>query len=463
MGTVVDGKSVGAKPKKEKREWIYAKKPSGKLYNYRQWVGYSLLLFLFAAPFIKINGNPFLMFNIIERKFSIFGSVFYPQDLHIFVFGMLILMVCIVLFTAVFGRVWCGWTCPQTIFMELIFRRIEYFIEGDWTQQKKLNEGPDSDARAWKKLLKHTVFFAISFFISNIFLAYIIGAEALFKIMTDPVDQHLAGFISIIIFAFVFYGVFAHVREIVCTTICPYGRLQSVLLDEKSITVAYDVNRGEPRGKIKKGQVEAQGDCIDCKLCVHVCPTGIDIRNGTQMECVSCTACIDACDAVMDKIGKPKRLIGFYSMSELTDPKPIKKSNTRTIAYSAILVVLISIFGFLLFSRSEIDGRLLRAKGSSYQVRDDGTVSNLYTLELLNKSGKDIKFDIESVDDRIRVQMVNNIHDLKKEGGATLSFFLLMDKSEVTAYKQNVKVNIVSEGKVMEKLKTTFIAPPTKK
>lgn len=467
MGTVVDGNSAQAKPKKEGRKWIYAKKPGGKLYNYRQWVGYSLLLFLFAAPFIKVNGNPFVMFNMIERKFSIFGSMFYPQDLHIFVFGMLIMMVFIVLFTAVFGRVWCGWTCPQTIFMELIFRRIEYWIEGDWMQQKKLNEGPDTDARAWKKMLKHTIFLAISFFISNIFLAYIIGADALFKIMSDPVDQHVGGFISIIIFTLVFYGVFAHVREIVCTTLCPYGRLQGVLLDEKSLTVAYDVNRGEPRGKLKKGGENNLGDCIDCKLCVHVCPTGIDIRNGTQLECVNCTACIDACDTVMDKIKKPKRLIGFYSMDDLdltTSEKPKKgKSNMRAVAYSAILVLLIGVFSFLLFSRSAVDGRLLRAKGSTYQLRDDGTVSNLYTLELLNKSGKDIKFDLESVDDRVRVQMVNKIHDLKKEGSATLSFFLLMDKNEITAYKQNVKVNIVSEGKVMDKLKTTFIAPPNKK
>src|SRR5690606_11185 len=175
-----------------------------------------------------------------------------------------------------------------------------------------------------------------------------------------------------------------------------------------------------------------QGDCIDCKLCIHVCPTGIDIRNGTQLECVNCTACIDACDTVMDKIGKPKRLIGFYSMDDLSkDGKADKKNNTRAIAYSAILVVLTVVFGFLLFNRSEIDGRLLRATGSSYQLREDGMVSNLYTLELLNKSGKDITFEIESVDDRVNVQMVNNIHDWKKEGGAKLSFFLLMDKGEI--------------------------------
>ncbi len=443
---------------KEKRKWIYAKKPKGQYYNYRQWVGYPLLLFLFAAPFIKINGHPFLMFNILERKFSIFGTLFYPQDLYIFVFGMLIVMVCIVLFTVVYGRVWCGWACPQTIFMELVFRRIEYWIEGDWQQQKKRNEGPDSDARAWKKFLKHGIFFALSFFISNIFLAYIIGVDSLQAIIFDPISAHFAGFTAILLFTLVFYAVFAHVREIVCTTICPYGRLQGVLLDDQSLTVAYDLERGEPRSKKRKGQ-EAQGDCVDCKLCVHVCPTGIDIRNGLQMECVSCTACIDACDAVMAKIGKQTGLIGFYPMAKVLSRDGYRKKNFRAVAYSAVLCVLIAVFALLLFNRSAIDGRLLRANGSSYQLKDDGTVGNLYTLELLNKSGKDMEFVLETVDNRYRLQTVNPIHSLKKDGAATLSFFLYTDREYVEQYKQNVQVKIVSAGKLVHIMKTTFIAP----
>lgn len=463
MGTAASNIPVKRKRNQEPRKWIYAKKPGGQLYNYRQWVGYSLLLFFFIAPFIKIKGNPFLMFNIIERKFSILGNLFYPQDLHIAVFGMLIVMVCVVLFTVVFGRVWCGWTCPQTIFMELVFRRIEYLIEGDWMQQKKLNEGPNTDARAWKKLLKHTIFFLIAFIISNLFLSYVIGVEALFKIMTDPIDTHIVGFISILIFAGLFYGVFAHVREVVCTTICPYGRLQGVLLDDNSITVAYDKNRGEPRGKMRKGDTEPRGDCVDCNLCVHVCPTGIDIRKGLQMECVSCTACIDACDDVMVKIGKPKRLIGFYPMGEIEKSEGFKRSNTRAIAYSIVLAALVGVFITMIFSRSDIDGRLLRAKGSTYQVMENGKVSNLYTMELINKSGKDMNFSIESVDPKTTVQIVNDIHVLQKDKTATLSFFLLKEKGDIEKYKQDVKVNIVSDGRVIESLKTTFIGPTTLK
>ncbi|MCY4780705.1 cytochrome c oxidase accessory protein CcoG [Sphingobacterium sp. UT-1RO-CII-1] len=463
MGTVALNNETKPKPLKEKRKWIYAKKPKGTFYNYRQWVGYTLLLFLFGAPFIKIDGNPFLMFNILERKFSIFGQMFYPQDLHIFVFGMLIVMVCVVLFTTVFGRIWCGWTCPQTVFMELIFRRIEYLIEGDWIQQKKLNEGPDSDKRAWKKLLKHSIFYAISFLISNIFLAYIIGVDELYKIVSDPLDAHIVGFIAILLFSFVFYGVFAHVREYVCTTICPYGRLQGVLMDDQSVTVAYDVNRGEPRGKLRKGETQVLGDCIDCKLCVQVCPTGIDIRDGLQMECVSCTACIDACDEVMVKINKPKRLIGFYSMGQIVDNKNFKKKNVRAIAYSIVLLGLMSVFVAMIFSRTDIGGRLLRAKGSTYQLHEDGTVSNLYTLELINKANKEMNFVIEPTDDRMKIKMVNDIHMLKREGHATLSFFMLTDRVNVEKYKQDVKVNVVSDGKVIETLKTTFIAPPDSK
>ncbi len=448
------------KPKSKKREWIYAKKPSGKLYNYRQWFGYSLLFFLFAAPFLRINGEPFLMFNIIERRFSIFGNLFYPQDLHIFVFGMLIAMVCVVLFTVVYGRVWCGWACPQTIFMELIFRKIEYWIEGDWTQQKKLNAAPGSFEKRKKKILKHGIFLVISFFISNIFLAYIIGTDALIGIVTDPLDAHIGGLLSIIVFTLVFYGVFAYVREIVCIAICPYGRLQSVLLDDQSTVVAYDHFRGEPRGKYKKGEQSEHGDCVDCHLCVQVCPTGIDIRKGLQMECVSCTACIDACDTVMEKIGKPARLIGFYPMGQIEQKLDFKKNNIRALAYSVVLMVLIGIFGFMIFSRTIVDGTLLRARGSTYQLRDDKTISNLYSLELINKSGKEIPFSLKCDDEKLILQMVNKIDKLKKDGSATLSFFLIIQNKDVEKYKSNVRVDVISAGKKVETLKTTFIAPP---
>lgn len=461
MSTEINENDPVLPSKGKKRTWIYAKKPSGMFFNLRQVVGYSLLLFFLVAPFLKIGGNPFLMFNIIERKFSIFGTLFYPQDLHIFVFGMLFILVGIVLFTAIFGRVWCGWTCPQTIFMELVFRRIEYWIEGDWIQQKKLNNGPNTDSRALKKLLKHAIYIAISFFIANIFLSYVIGVEELYKIITDPISEHIVGFIAIVIFTTLFYLVFAFVREIVCTTICPYGRFQGVLLDDQSLTVAYNEKRGEPRGKLRKGEdPNSKGDCIDCDLCVHVCPTGIDIRNGIQLECVNCTACVDACDAVMDKIGKPRRLIGFYSLGQVEGKKNFKKSRVRHIFYGIILIILSVGMGMMVYTRSIIGGTLLRATGSTYQLREDGSVSNLYTLQLINKSGRDIKFDLKPEDSNYRIELVNQIDEMEADGSAKLSFFLVADQKHFKQYKTGVKVYVMSGNEVIDKLKTTFIAPP---
>lgn len=444
---------------KDKRKWVYAKKVKGSLFTYRQYVGYGLLGLLIVTPFININGEPLLLLNIIERKFVVFGSVFYPQDLHLFVFGMLIAMVCIVLFTVVYGRIWCGWACPQTIFMELIFRRIEYWIEGDYNQQRILNTGPITKEKIVKKTAKHMLFLLISFFIANIFLAYIIGIDALLRIITDPIRNHVGGLFSIMLFTFVFYAVFAYVREIVCTTICPYGRLQGVLLDDQSITVAYNDKRGEPRGKIRKdGNTDLLGDCIDCGLCVQVCPTSIDIRNGIQLECVNCTACIDACDAVMDKIKRPKRLIGFYSTKSIEDIH-FSNKNIRAIAYSVVLAILLVVFAWLFFSRSMIDGTLLRAKGTTYIFRDDGTVTNLYNIELTNKSAQDLPFSLLSANENFSIQVISNKHYLKKGESLEFSFFLIIQKNKIEKYKTDIPIYIISEGKQIKKMNTTFIAP----
>jgi cytochrome c oxidase accessory protein FixG len=267
---------------KGKRIWVYPKKPKGDFHKKRVLLSVFLLALLFGAPHIKLNGEPLILFNILERKFVFFGQIFWPQDLYIFALTMILIFVFIILFTVVFGRIFCGWVCPQTIFMEMVFRKIEYWIEGDWTHQKKLNNQPWNREKIIKKGSKQIIFFLISFIIANTFLAYIIGAEELWAIQNSPLTNHLGGFIALIIFTFLFYGVFSILREQVCTTICTYGRLQGVLLDKNSIVVAYDHVRGEKRAKFKKEEdreSQGQGDCIDCNQCVNVCPTGIDIRN----------------------------------------------------------------------------------------------------------------------------------------------------------------------------------------
>ncbi|HEM48577.1 MAG TPA: 4Fe-4S binding protein, partial [Caldithrix sp.] len=262
-----------------KRVWIFPKKPSGPFYSARTWMSLLLIIILFSGPFIKINGKPILLLNILERKFIIFGIGFWPQDFYLFVLATITLIVFIVLFTVVYGRLFCGWACPQTVFMEMVFRKIEYWIEGDAQKQRQLNKTPMNFQKFIKKASKHTIFYAISFLIGNTFLAYIIGIEELKKIITDPPSQHLVGLTAMILFSGTFYYIFAFFREQVCTLVCPYGRLQGVLLDQNSIVVAYDFIRGEPRGKIRKNEAgHKKGDCVDCNQCVEVCPTGIDIR-----------------------------------------------------------------------------------------------------------------------------------------------------------------------------------------
>jgi len=442
-----------------KRKWIYPQLIKGKLYHYRDIMSYFLLALLFSSPFIKINGEQMILINIIERKFIFFGIIFWPQDFYLFVLAMLTFIVFLVLFTAIFGRVWCGWACPQTIFMEMVFRKIENWIEGNWIHQQKLNQGPLSFEKITKKTAKHSIFIMISFLISNIFLAYIIGSEELIKIISEPLGQHLSGFISILIFTMVFYIVFSYLRELVCTVICPYGRLQGVLLDNQSIIVAYDYERGEPRGKITKNSEQNLGDCIACKVCVHVCPTGIDIRNGTQLECINCTACIDACDMVMEKINRPKRLIGFMSEDQIKNKSKFKISR-KVYAYSVVLLVLFSSLSFMLVSRSDIKTTLLRAAGTIYQLRDDGTVSNLYNAELVNKTTNWVKFEMKPVDSDTKIQYVREKNIINKGSSVKVTFFVIRSQKRVNKYKSEIEIEIWSDGKFVDKIKTNFIAPP---
>ena len=442
-----------------KRKWMYPQIIKGKLYHYRDKLSYFFLLILFGSPFIKINGEQLILLNIIERKFVFFGVIFWPQDFYLFVLAILTFMVFIVMFTAIFGRVWCGWACPQTIFMEMVFRKIENWIEGDYIQQQKLDSAPLSPEKVLKKGAKHFIFILISFFISNIFLAYIIGSDALIKIMTEPIEQHTSGFISIWIFTFVFYLVFSYVRELVCTVICPYGRLQGVLLDNQSMIVAYDYERGEPRGKISKNAEQHLGDCIDCKLCVHVCPTGIDIRNGTQLECINCTACIDACDMVMEKTHRPTRLIGFMSEDQIKSKSAFKLSK-KVYAYSVVFLILVSVLSYLLISRSAIETTVLRAGGTLYQVRDNGTVSNLYNAELVNKTTENVVFEMKPEDENVIIQYIRKENSIKKGGSVKVTFFVIIPQKDIKKYKSEIEIDIYSNGKKIDEIKTNFIAPP---
>ena len=448
-----------------KRVWVYPKKISGKYFNFRQIFAYTLLFFLFAAPHIKIGGEPLLLFNILERKFIIFGKIFWPQDFHLFALAMIGGVVFISLFTVIFGRLFCGWACPQTIFMEMVFRRIEYIIEGDWTKQKKLNKAPWKGTKIFKKVLKHLIFWSISFLIANTFLAYIVGAEKLFEIQFDNPLNHVGGLIAIIIFSTIFYGVFAFLREQVCTTICPYGRLQGVLLDGKSINVAYDYKRGEGdkgRAKFRKNEdraAEGKGDCIDCKQCIHVCPTGIDIRNGTQLECVNCTACMDACDFMMESVGLEKGLIGYVSEEGIETGEKGFQWNTRTIAYSVVLFLIVGVLSYLTFTRNDFESTITRLRGTTFQKIDKTRLSNTYNLSLVNKTNKTKIVTIKILEGKGEIPPIE--FTLEPQTELKKNFAIIMNKSDfdIPAGKMIFKIGVYGDNELISKIRTTFMGP----
>ncbi|RYY70512.1 MAG: cytochrome c oxidase accessory protein CcoG, partial [Chitinophagaceae bacterium] len=428
------------------REFIYPKKPAGKLYTNRKWFSYVLLTCLFSFPFIKLGGEQLVLLNFLERKFVFFGLIFTPQDFYLFALAMLIFIIFVVCFTVIFGRIWCGWACPQTIFMEMVFRRIEYWIEGDANHQKKLDQQPWTSEKILKKGSKHLIFLLISFGIANTFLAYLIGSNVLYKIVTEPINNHLSGFISIWLFTFIFYGIFAYVREIVCTVICPYGRLQGVLLDNQSLIVAYNEQRGEPRAFLQKSNPEPnKGDCIDCGLCVQVCPTGIDIRKGTQLECVNCTACIDSCNEVMIKINRPPNLIGFYTQDFIRS-KMHFRLGLKAYGYAAVLLLVMLVFSSLIYKRQDVETTVLRASGTMYQLNEDGTVSNLYNAELINKTNRPIKFIVRSRQETDSIKFIQLPTILPKEGSAHLTFFLIKKQADVNDFKTDVAFEVISDG-----------------
>lgn len=444
---------------KGKRRWIYPVIRKGKFYQYRNWLSYIYLILFFAGPYIRVGGRPLLLFNIMERHFVLLGQVFWPQDFFIFVLAMLAFIVCIVFFTMAFGRIFCGWICPQTIFMEMVFRKIEIWIEGDARKRRKLDEGPTTREKVIKKTAKHTIFLIVSFLIANTFLAYIIGSEQLIKIATEPVSRHIVGFISIWVFTIIFYLVYARVRELVCTVICPYGRLQSVLTDKQTLMVAYNYKRGEPRGKLsRKDTTTTKGDCVDCGLCVDVCPTGIDIRNGAQMECVNCTMCIDACNQVMEKIHRDLNLIGFYSEEMIREDK--KPSFTgRMKVYSAIICVLFGILAFFIYQRKDVDVTVLRSAGMLYQEQPGHYISNIYNADIINKTDKLQNIQIVAQDPSIKIKFIQAPGTLNKESSAKAVFFLMLPVSKIHAAKTDIKLNVVDHNQVLNTISTTFVGP----
>lgn len=445
-----------------KRAWIYPKKPKGKRYTQRKVVAGFLLTLLFALPWIRYEGEPFMLFNIFQRKFIFFGQPFWPQDFHLVVVGIITFIVFVILFTVIFGRLFCGWACPQTLFMEFLFRQVEYLVEGDAQQQKRLNRQAWNFDKIWRKLLKYTLFIFISFAIAATLFAYIVGTDRVMQIVAAGPLTHSKGFVTLLAFTGIIYFIYAYFREQICLIVCPYGRLQGVLLDNKSVVVAYDYKRGEPRGKQNKptdGVAAVQrGDCIDCNNCVVVCPTGIDIRNGTQLECINCTACMDACDAVMLRAKKPVGLIRYSSEASIAEGKG-SIFNARAMAYSAFLTLLLLLFVSLFSLRTEVEATILRVPGTMFQEYGPGSYSNVYKIQLVNKTRNDLPIELKLENGEGKVLIMGGPLVVEDSKVVESNFLLVKPKTSLSSSNTAVVIGVYSNGEQIESFRTTFIGP----
>ena len=391
--------------KEGKRKWIYPTPSKGRYYWQRLVVGWLLIAVFVALPLIQVNGRPAVLFDLLRREFALFGLVFYPTDTFLLLLFMVASVLGIVLFTALLGRVWCGWGCPQTVYMEFLFRPIERWIEGKEHVRQRRNEGPWTWDKAWRKAAKLSIYLIISLGLAHVFVSYFVGWEQLITWMQEPPTEHWGYFVMMALTTGLVFFDFGYFREQMCTITCPYARFQSVLLDPDSLIVSYDPTRGEPRAKRSKkkikqeeaGLIPAQGDCIDCFACVRTCPTGIDIRDGLQMECIACTQCIDACDDIMAKIDKPPGLIRYTSEHALEN-KPTRIVRPRTVIYTLLLAVIATVFTIALTTRDTYDVNVGRSVGAPFMELPDGRIANRLRFRVRNQQQQAVTFTIETAE-----------------------------------------------------------------
>ena len=438
--------------KEGKRLWLFPKMPKGKLYNIRRVIAWALLAFFYLAPFLKFRGEPLVFLNFLERKFVLFGNTFYPQDFYLLVLAVIALVVFIVLFTVIYGRIFCGWVCPQTVFLEFLYRPIEYLIDGDSSEQQKLANQEMDATKMVKRILKHGIYLIISFFTILTFMAYVIGTGEVGQMLKGWPLEGFGILMGVLAFTGAHYFVFAWFREQVCTMVCPYGRLQGVMLDVNTILVAYDYKRGEPRGRGEKG------DCINCRKCVTVCPTGIDIRNGTQLECINCTACIDACNSVMSVINKPSGLIRFASEKSISEGKKVR-FNARVIAYSTVLFSLLVLITYLFTVRGSFETHIIRAQGTMFQEYGPDSYSNLYNLELVNKTNSEVKVELKLLSPEGEIRMMGDSLKAGKGEVAQRNLLIVLKKSDVKSSNNHLEIGVYESGKLVNKISSTFVGP----
>ncbi|HSQ28490.1 MAG TPA: cytochrome c oxidase accessory protein CcoG [Gemmatimonadaceae bacterium] len=426
------------------RRWLRPKLSPGKFFRRRRVVAYVLMVVFFIIPYLRMGGKPIILLDLPRREFTFFGTTFLPTDTLLLMLLMASLLIAIFLATALFGRVWCGWACPQTVYMEFLFRPIERWLEGGRSGSMQLDKQHMRGQLHARRLAKYAVYVTLALFLAHTFLAYFVGVDQLAVWVRRSPVQHPTSFVIMAMVTAAIMFDFTFFREQTCLVACPYGRFQSVLLDRQSLIVAYDTKRGEPRAKGKTRPATA-GDCIDCGACTITCPTGIDIRDGLQMECIHCTQCADACDEIMARIGKPPGLIRYSSSAALAG-EPVHRLRPRVVLYPLALVLSLGGFVYTLGTKAPADVTVLRGMGEPYVVEADGRVANQVRVKITNRSHSDRSYSV-SLDSVERAQVIAPALPLAVASGATetASLFILLPTSAFHDGERHVSFT-VSDG-----------------
>ncbi|MFQ5653098.1 MAG: cytochrome c oxidase accessory protein CcoG [Planctomycetota bacterium] len=444
------------------RRWIRPKPSRGLFHRRRRAVAWLLILIFTAIPYIPMGGKPLILLDIAHREFTLFGTTFLATDTVILMLFLVGLLVGVFLLTAIFGRVWCGWGCPQSVYMEFLYRPLERFIEGGRSRQLELDRtGPDG-----RRILKHFVFLLVSMFLAHVFLAYFVGVAELFRwIRLSPVEHPTAFLVMAVTTALMFFD-FAYFREQTCVVACPYGRLQSVLLDRQSLIVGYDRRRGEPRGRLRRRRPPAtsaeeplRGDCIDCRLCVVTCPTGIDIREGLQMECIACTQCIDACDRVMERIGRPRGLIRYTSQDEL-EGRGRSFLRPRVIAYPAVMLTVVILLCSLLLGLESTEVTVLRDPGSAFSMLPEGAVSNRIRIKIVNRDRLEHSYHLSVTDlDSARIIIADNPVQVPAGESFTAAFFVVAPREVFDKGRREISIRVADDAGFVREARCILLGP----